>query len=113
MHCYIFCREILQGELKLPEEMVRVVQIFVIFLHPAMFLDKKLNATLSVTKKNRLVLAGYRMVQTVAVINPLKKLRGSANPLMSSCFAADILCTCQTKPSASLATPSWPVSSVG
>ena len=25
--------------------MVRVVQIFVIFLHPAMFLDKKLNAT--------------------------------------------------------------------
>ena len=101
LHCYIFCREILQGELKLPEEMVRVVYIFVIFLNPAMFLDKKLNATLSVTKKNRLVLAGYRMVQTVAVINPLKKLRGSANPLMNSCFASDILHTCQTKPLAS------------
>lgn len=54
--------------------MVRVVQIFVIFLHPAMFLDKKLNATLSLTKKNRLVLAGCRMMQTVAVINTLKKL---------------------------------------
>ena len=56
--------------------MVRVVQIFVIFLHPALFifLDKKLNATLSLTKKNRLVLAGCCTVQTVAVINPLKKL---------------------------------------
>ena len=103
MHCYIFSREILQGELKLPEEMVRVVQIFVIFLHPAKFLDKKLNATLSLTKKNRLVLAGCRTVQTVAVIKKKKKLgvAGVANPLMSSCFAADILCTCQTKPLAS------------
>lgn len=81
--------------------MVRVVQIFDIFLHPAMFLDKKLNSTLSITKKNRLVLAGCRMVQTVAVINPLKKLGRFANPLMSSFFAADILCTCQTKPLAS------------
>ena len=41
-----------------------------------MFLDKKLNATLSLTKKNRLVLAGCPMVQTVAVINPLKKIGG-------------------------------------
>ena len=79
--------------------MVRVVQIFVIFLHPALFifLDKKLNATLSLTKKNRLVLAGYRTVQAVAMTNPLQKLGRFANPLMSSCFATDILCTCQTK----------------
>ena len=50
--------------------MVRVVQAFVIFLHPAVFLDKKLNATPSLTKKNRLVLAGCFMMQTLVVINP-------------------------------------------
>ena len=66
-------------------------------------MHKSASPTLSLTKKNRLVLAGCRTVQTVAVMNPLKKLGagvgaagggGIANPLMSSCFAADILCTC-------------------
>ena len=41
LHCYIFCREILQGELKLPEETVRVVQIFVIFLHPQCYVSRQ------------------------------------------------------------------------